>query len=217
MRAIIYYTCNTHAPEIDELCREQLGCVNLPIVSVSLNKDLDFGDIRLRTDGTRSPLNLHKQALMGLRASKANWVYLAESDVLYHPSHFDFEQTEKDVFYYNTNVWKLRWHDGHCVWTDDLHQLSGMSGSRQLFIEFFSKRVKEIEEEGFNRHYEPRGYKTEDYKSEYPNICIRHNANITASKWSVDDFRNKKYSKGWTECEMDEIEGWDLKSLLKKT
>jgi hypothetical protein len=211
-KAIIYYTCNTHRREIDELCRKQLAKVDLPLVSVSLNQDLNFGDIRLRIEGQRSPLTMHQQIVMGLEASEADYIFLAESDVLYHPSHFDFSPTKGDVFYFNTNVWKLRWADGHCVWTDNCQQLSGMCGSRELLLNFFKKRVAEIEREGFNRHYEPQEAIRENYRSEVPNICIRHDANITRSKWSINDYRNKKYAAGWTEA--DQVPGWDIKQLF---
>ena len=208
MKAIVYYTCNTHKVEIDELCRKQLAKIKLPIVSVSLNKDLDFGNLRLKIKGERSPLTMHKQIVMGLEACLADYVFLTESDVLYHPSHFDFIPPRDDVFYFNTNVWKLRWADGHCVRTDISQQLSGMCGSRELLLNFFKKRVAQIEKEGFNRHYEPQEGIKENYQSETPNICIRHNANLTRSKWSVNDFRNKKYAKGWKEADLDKIPYW---------
>jgi hypothetical protein len=147
-------------------------------------------------------------------ASKFDTVFLAESDVIYHPSHFKFTPERDDTFYFNTNVWKLRWSDGKCVWTDDLQQLSGMSGSRQLLIDFFSRRIAEIKKDGFNRHYEPKGDNKENYQSEVPNVCIRHDKNITMSKWSPKDFRNKKYAKGWKESSVDKLPGWSLKSLL---
>lgn len=219
-KEIIYYTCNTHEPEIDDLCRKQLlkAANGIPIVAVSLNKDLDFGNERIRVDGERSPIMLHKQALLGLQRSKADVTFLCESDVLYHPSHFEFNPKRDDVFYFNTNVWKMRWHDGHFVWTDDLRQLSGMVASRKLMTDFFTKRLAQIEKEGFNKHYEPsnkqniypyvRGgkYGEENFKSRDPNVCIRHDSNITKSKWSVDDFNDKGYSVGWKEA--DEAPFW---------
>lgn len=219
-KAIIYYTCNTHLPEIDDACRAQLkkAAGETQIVSVSLNKELDFGDHRVTMCGERSPLTMHRQILKGLQECQAEIVFLAESDVLYHPSHFKFEPTRDDVFYFNTNVWKVRWPDGHAIWTDDLQQLSGMCGSRKLIMEFFTKRVEQIERDGFNRHYEPskknnvfpvaKGgkYGQENWQSEGCNVCIRHDANITKSKWSVEEFRDPQYAKGWREAE--EAPGW---------
>lgn len=217
MKGICYYTCNVHQIEIDELCRKQLSKTGLPIVSVSLNKNLNFGDIRLRTEGQRSPLTMHRQIVMGLEASQADYIFLAESDVLYHSSHFDFIPQRNDVYYFNVNLWKMRWSDGFCVRTDNSQQLSGMCGSRELLLNFFKKRVAEIEREGWNRHYEPKVGIRENYQSKIPNICIRHDANLTGSKWSVNDFKNKRYARGWKETEISNIKGWDLKEIYNET
>lgn len=213
---IIYYTCNTHLPEIDNLCRKYLGKIGLPIITVSLNKAINFGDKEIVVKGERSPLMMHKQIVLGLEASAAEYVFMAESDVLYHSSHFDFTPTKDDVYYFNTNVWKLRWADGYCVRTDNSQQLSGMCGSRELLLNFFKKRVAQIEQEGWNRHYEPKGIR-ENYQSEICNICIRHDANLTGSKWSVNDFKNKRYARGWKETEIGNLKGWDLKEIYNET
>ena len=205
MKSVIYYTCNTHRPEIDELCRQYLARVNLPIITVSLNKDLDFGDTRIVMHGERSPLMMHQQILAGLEACHTQYAFLIESDVLYHPSHFEFTPKRDDVFYFNVNVWKQRWPEHHYVWTDNCQQVSGMSASTSLLLNFFRTRVKEVDEKGFDRHYEPRGPR-ENYLSSVPNICIRHNHNLTQSKWSPQDYRNQKYAQGWKEA--TSVPGW---------
>lgn len=219
-KEVIYYTCNTHIPLIDEACRAQLKKSGLPIISVSLNKDLDFGDTRLRLDGQRGAEMMHRQIIKGLEASSAKYVFLCESDVLYHPSHFDFTPKRTDVFYYNTNVWKARYPDGHLVWTDDLQQVSGICASRELLLQHFTRKLEQMLENGFDGHYEPgvkqttfpvsRGgkYGTENFKSALPNLCIRHDANLTKSKWSPKEFRNQKYAKGWKES--SSIFGWEF-------
>lgn len=209
---IIYYTCNTHLPAIDELCREYLDKVDLPIISVSLNKAISFGDKRIVVKGERSPLMMHKQIVAGLELSDSEYVFLAESDVLYHPSHFDFTPQREDAYYFNVNVWKVRWSDGFCVRTDNSQQVSGIAANRKLLLDFYKARVKEIEKNGFDRHYEPRNAPRINYQSAYPNVCIRHDGNLTKSKWKVDDFRNKEYAKGWQESY--EVPGWDIKQLL---
>lgn len=210
MKEIIYYTCNTHDEKIETKCREQLSTYGgWPIVSVSLNKQIDFGDKRMVMEGTRGAEMMHRQILMGLLMSSEEFVFLCESDVLYHPSHFDFAPARKDTFYYNTNVWKVRASDGHAVWTDDLQQVSGICVWRQLAIEFFRRRIEEIEEKGFDGHFEPGeklGEKSENYQSKVPNICIRHGKTLTKSKWSPDEFRNPKYAKGWKEAK--KVPGW---------
>lgn len=209
-KGVVYYTCNTHDVNIDEACRQQLQKARggAELVSVSLNVGLEFGDTRLEMAGEKGPLMMHRQILKGLLASTARFVFLCESDVYYHPSHFDFTPFREDVFYYNVNVWKV-WPDGLTAWTDDLQQVSGCVASRELLIDYFSKRIAQIERDGFNGHYEPgvkqtvyprmRGgvYGVQNYHSEYPNLCIRHNDNLTRSKRSPEEFRNAKYAKGW--------------------
>ncbi len=203
---IIYYTCNTHDPEIDDLARKFLSKIGLPIISVSLNKEINFGDIRIVMKGERSPLMMHRQIVKGLEACSTKYAFLAESDVLYHPSHFDFTPLEQDKFYFNVNVWKQKWPLKFYVRTDNSQQLSGMSAYTNLMLDWFQKRLEEIERDGFNRHFEPRDNR-ENYSSIVPNICIRHDKNLTLSKWSVSDFRNKEYAKGWTEA--TSVPGWN--------
>jgi hypothetical protein len=115
-----------------------------------------------------------------------------------------------DLFYYNTNVWKVRHPDGHCVWTDDLQQVSGVCAARSLLLSFYRQRVTKIERDGFDRHYEPGPktgpYRTQNWVSEYPNLDIRHSKTMTKSKWRPEDFRNQHYARGWKET--GEVPGW---------
>lgn len=214
-KTIVYYTCNEHKAEIDDLARYYLSKVGLPIVSVSLNKEIDFGDDRIVMQGERGPLTMHRQIVAGLERVKTKYVFLAESDVLYHPSHFDFTPKRDDIYYFNVNVWKQRWPDNYFIRTDNSQQLSGMSGYTDLILNFFKKRLEEIEKNGFDRHYEPRRPR-ENYSSEIPLICIRHDRNLTMSKWSPDDFRNKEYAKGWTESKVENIAGWNMEDIVRK-
>jgi hypothetical protein len=161
---------------------------------------------------------MHEQIVAGLQAATADYIFLCESDVLYHPSHFAIKPVSVETFYYNTNVWRLRWSDRLAAWTDDLQQVSGICASRDLLLDFYTRRLAQIKQEGFNRHYEP-GIKqsiqvgrVENWQSAFPNICIRHNHNLTASKWSPDEFRNPKYAKGWKVT--DTIPGWGETDVL---
>lgn len=218
-RCCLYYTCNTHDPRIEQACRVQLDTArgNLELGTVS-REPIDYGDWNIVVDAPRSPLTMHKQILAGLQRLESDQVFLCESDVLYHPSHFTSIPLVEDVPTYNTNVWKVRWDDGHAVWTDNLEQVSGCCAPRELLLSFYERRVYEIERDGFNRHYEP-GPKTgirwtADWVSLHPNIDIRHKMTLTRSKWSPDDFRNKRYAEGWKES--DYVEPWgDLAALMQ--
>lgn len=219
---LIYYTCNTHLPSIDEACRKQLKeATSLPIISVSLNEPLEFGDVEsIVMEGTRSPEMMHKQVLEGLRIAKSRgfkYAFLVESDVLYHPSHFEFRPKQDGVFYYNTNVWKYLYDDDKFIWTDDLQQVSACVADVDTLLAFYERRNKEIAEKGFDKHYEagPKtGEVAESWLSWFPNICIRHGQNITKTKKSPEDFKNPEYAKGWKEA--TEIPGWNNPQRLFK-
>jgi hypothetical protein len=209
LKQLLYYTCNNHDPQIELLCRKQLLKADLPIISVSLNQEIDFGDIRLVEHGEKGPKMMFQQIVTGLKVATADYIYMCENDVLYHPSHFRFCPTDDKFFFYNTNVWKVRWTDGHAVWTDNLQQISGIVASRQLLLDYFSKKL----ENDFDRHFEPNP--RINWQSEYPNLDIRHDKTLTKSKWKPSDFRNQKYAQGWKET--DEIPEWGkFNSVIKE-
>jgi hypothetical protein len=206
-KTILYYTCNTHRREIDQACRSQLLRAGLPIVCVSLNNILDFGDKNMVLYGQRSPEMMHAQIEAGLELVLPGAVFFCESDVLYHPSHFDFTP-QRDGFWYNENTFKVDYMTGRCVFYHT-KQVSGLCADRDLLVDHYRLRMARIAQDGkFDRrmgyepgcHAYPRGvdhYKAYYWMSEYPNLDIRHDKNITKSKWSLDDFRDKSTSRGW--------------------
>lgn len=225
-QGILYYTDNQLQLKIAHRVQKQLKKASngKRIVSVSL-KPMDFGD-NIHLPLKRGWLTMAKQILAGLKQLTNEYVFFCEHDVLYHESHFNFTPPKNDVYYYNTNVWKVRWSDGFAVHTNDCKQLSGMVCNRQFAIKHFEERVKRLETYngtkfdkyvrliGFepgthNRKERVDDFKAESYQSKYPNIDIRHNGNGTHTKWSPAEFRNKKFAEGWTERNVRSIPGWE--------
>lgn len=219
-KCALYYSCNSHDLTLELAARKnlrratnghELGCVAL--------ERTDFGDWSIVVNREKSGTTMHYQILEGLMRSTAKYVFFCESDVFYHKSHFDFIPPRDDTFYYNTNVWRVRYSDGHAVRTDGLQQVSGICADRKLLFNHYSKRIQMIEANGGEfdikrMAYEPgtRGKfgdeKVANWESPYPNIDVTgHGKTLTQPKWSVDDFRNKRYSAGWTETD-DVIPGW---------
>ena len=190
-------------------------------------------------------LGMFKKILALLENCKDDIVFFTEHDVLYHPSHFDFVPPEKNVFYYNQNVWLLRLPDGHALHYD-VNQLSGLCVYRETALVHIRERFKMAEEEfnrleklnlnedEFTRHlnryfrhtgYEPfthnrvdwpTKFKHETWKSEFPNVDIKHGGNATGQRWNKDQYRNQQLLINWTESENWTIPGWGenvLKSL----
>lgn len=218
-KGVLYYTDNRLDKMIMQACQNQLlkAADGRPVVSVSL-EPMDFAD-NISLPLERGILTMFKQILAGLEALDTDIVFLAEHDMLYHPSHFEFTPLEADKYWYNTNVWKVRFPDGHAMRTDFCQQTSGLCAYREFLIEHYRKRIAIVESQGFTRKmgFEPgthgRNERVDDYKSgswesEYPNIDIRHDKNLTPSRWSPDQFRSKRYTKGWQES--DEVPGWGL-------
>ena len=205
-KGIVYYTDNKLNMKIARTCREQLKKSGLPIVSTSL-KPLHFGK-NIHLNLQRGKLTMFKQILAGLEASDADIIFFCEHDVLYHPSHFDFNPPRKDVYYYNNNNYRLKLSDGLAVKYDH-KATSQLCASRELLITEYKERVRRVETEGYNRKmgFEPgtRGKrrggfidgKSETWESAEPNIDIRHESNLTASKWRPEDFLQKRSCRNW--------------------
>ncbi len=217
-KGIIFYTDNKLNRRIARAVRGRLERMGLPIVSSSLKPLPKFGK-NIHVPLKRGILTMFKQILTCLENSDADIVFFCEADVLYHESHFNFVPPDKNKYYYNTNVYKVRVEDGHAMRTDDMKQVSGLCVYRKLALEHYRKRVEIVEKNGFSTKmgYEPGTHnrpervddsKAEGWESEYPNIDIRHGGNLSPTRWKKEQFRNKKYTKGWKE--VDEIPGWGV-------
>jgi hypothetical protein len=208
-KGIIYYTDNQLDEKIMSAVQRQLKicCNGHKLVSISL-KPIDFGE-NIVFNAERGRLTMFKQILAGLEACKTDIVFFCEHDVLYHPSHFDFTPTRKDIFYYNDNKWKVDAVSGqalfyHCA------QVSGLCAYRDLLIKHYRGRVDIVEREGYNHRmgYEPGTHtgQFELWNSEQPNIDIRHNNCMTKNRWSQSQFRDKSTCLGWKMA--DEVPYW---------
>jgi hypothetical protein len=218
--AAIYYTCGSHDQTLELAARNnlrhstnghELGCVAL--------QRTDFGDWTVVLNREKSGATMHYQIVAGLERSTADYVFLCESDVMYHPSHFEFVPPDDNTIYYNTNVWRVRYGDGHAVRTANLQQVSGICANRELLLAHYRKRIAFIEAHGgiFDTRrmaYEPgtRGKfgdeQIDNWQSAYPNLDITgHGQTLTTPHFSVDSFRNKKHAEGWQETD-EALPGW---------
>ncbi len=221
-KGVVYYSDGLLDPTIHRAVRERLyqavlGRGSFPVVSVTLKPiEDDFGS-HIVVPLERSVLSMFKQILHGLESlTDVDVVFLAEHDVLYSRSHFDFVPEKDNLYYYNQNVWQLRSSDGHALHYP-CSKTSGLCAWRDLLIEHYTKRVERVEEHGFNRamgfepgtHRRPEGidgYGSETWMSAVANIDIRHDANLTESRWHKSQFRNQKNTEGWTEA--SGVPGW---------
>ena len=204
-KGIIFYTDNQLNLKIAHRVQKQLKSIELPIFSASLKPMPHFGN-NIHIKMKRGKEAYFTQILAALQLCDSDIVYFCEHDVLYHPSHFDFVPPEKDKFYFNKNVWKWNIEKQYGLKVDNCKQISGMVCYRETAIEFYWNKLMQVSSGKWDRHYEPqRGRK--GFESKFPNIDIRHKKNLTKSRWKKENFRNQKYTQGWTESKV--IPGWN--------
>lgn len=215
-KGVVYYTDNECPEPIASAVQIQLDKVRPgSLVSVSL-RVMPFGINHVLSYRERGILTMFKQILLGLETLTTDYVFLCEHDVLYPKEHFDFVPPRDDTYYYNQNVWKVDAKSGRA-----LHylcsQTSGLCANRWLLVEHYRKRVALVEHRGFTRGmgFEPgthgRKERVDDFKSDVwfsavPLVDIRHSNNLTPSRWRREQFRNQRFTEGWTES--DSVPGW---------
>jgi len=174
---------------------------------------------------------MFRQILAGIKACKADIIFLAEHDVLYHPSHWTFTPPREDTYYYNINVWRWAFLADNLITYDSLLSVSGLCAYRDLLINHYRARVELIDEQGWEDGRNPRwarimGYEPgkprrrggfmdeaiDTWRSEHPNIDIRHKGCMTPVKMTLDSFRHQP--SNWKETTPEKITGWDLMGMF---
>jgi glycosyltransferase involved in cell wall biosynthesis len=215
-KGLVYYSDGLPEPPILDAVQQQIheSAPGLPIVSVTL-KPMAFG-LNVHLPLARGVLTMFEQIRMGLELLDTDVAFLVEHDVLYAAEHFQYAP-ESDLYAYNQHVWKVDAETGRA-----LHylcnQTSGLCADRKLLLTHYRKRLEHVWAHGFSRRngFEPGtrdkrhggfdnvGHVT--WMSAVPNIDLRHGKNLTPSRWRKDEFRDQKYTAGWTES--DSVPGW---------
>lgn len=206
---ILYYSDCRPDPDLLEACRQNLlrSANGLPIVSVTLQPVSLGHNIVLKAE--RGPLTMFRQILAGLEALDTEYVFFAEHDLWYAPSHFGFVPPSAAVYYYNLNWIKVDVETGRAV-SYTAKQLSQLCANRQLLIEHYRTRIAITERDGFSRAqgFEPGSHRRKEriddvpsdvWRSEKPNLDLRHRHNLTPSRWDRSQFRDQKNCQDWRE------------------
>jgi len=214
VKGILYYTDNRLREDVSKACINQINKSRngYPIVSVS-QKPMDFGT-NIVMDIGRSQLSMFKQILAGLRAIETDIVFFCEHDCLYNSSHFDFTPPKKDIYYFNTNVWSVRADTGETLHYDGMKKTSGLVAYKGILLEHYTDKVKLIEKEGWSQKKHgfepgrkkskgrPNDYDWECFESAYPYVDIKHDSNITKTRWSIKQYRRREERlKSWVKAD----------------
>lgn len=231
-KSLIYYTDNKLGEPIRSLVQGYLLDAGIPIVSSSL-KPIPFGE-NVVINRERGYPTMVRQIIAALELTPSDYVFFCEHDVLYHHSHFDFTPPRDDVFYYNENVWRWWWGADTAIRYERMLSLSGLCANREFTLDHYRRRLKLIEELGWEEvlskepawarkmGYEPGtkkkkrgGFSDDDFgtwTSELPNIDIRHSGTFSRPKIKLSEFKHPP--KWFTEIPIEEVPGWDLRGLL---
>jgi glycosyltransferase involved in cell wall biosynthesis len=128
----------------------------------------------------------YEQLLSGVNEARwAKYIFIAEQDCLYHPSHFAFRPENDRTFYFDRRV---IWLTRRGFINDVPHRLlSMMVASRDILRNWLEWKVEQI---GAGRPIawaEPRGEDMGglailDYKGMQPSVDIRHSKNFTGDR-----------------------------------
>lgn len=217
-KGCVYYSDCRPDPAILEASRRTIEASGMPIVAVTLAPIAWPSARNLVLLLERGAVTMFRQILAGLEALTTDVAFLCEHDILYHPSHFAFAPPRPDAYFYNLNVYKVRASDGHAIHYR-AKQTSGLCANRELLIAHYRKRIALCEAVGFTRKmgFEPgshaRPERVDDVPSgiwwgAFPNIDIRHDRNLTESRWDPAQFRDPTSCEGWTEA--DAVPGWGV-------
>jgi hypothetical protein len=211
---IIYYTSNRLKPEIKAGCWKLIKQAGLPIT------------VNDKVVGTVGALSMFHQILDCLERARETYVFSCEHDCLYHASHFEFVPPKDDTFYYNVNVWRWDYRSRRIVTYDHIASVSGLCVNRELAKAFYRNRIRIIQDRGYDQlptfgnpvwarsmGYEPGKFNKEgesalksEWRSEYPNIDIRHTRSMTPPKLDQDGF--KRPPLNWREDRIENLPGW---------
>lgn len=199
-RTIIYYTDHHINEQLAQALRKNLKkvAVTIPIISVS-QQPLNFGKNICVGEKPRSNKSIYEQILAGLEAAEeGSVIYLCEHDVAYNPSHFAHVPEIKERLDYNQN--RYYWAPGQSEYLPARGKwaLSHLVAYREFLIE----KVKEslAVEQPSSEMYHCRTHK---FKSERPNVDIRHGMNF-----SRDGRFKKEYYTGKSKSTVKNIGHW---------
>lgn len=231
----LYYSDFHVDPQIHRVCLNNLKKVfnGDDLVSVTLNKTLDFGRMNIVLNRKRSYPTMVLQIYMGLQSLKTDYVYFLEHDCLYSSSHFDFVPLNDNLYFYNVNNYRWLYPQDHLITYSGLTSLSQLCCNRELALKHYEKRLNLIEQKGLQQTsrdpawvrqmgYEPgtkrrkRGGITDEQhlkiRSKVPNIDIRHKHTFSPAKCHLEDFKHPP--DDFQVKAFADVPEWDLKGMF---
>lgn len=209
--SIIFYTANVIPEKFAKVIRTQILKVGgeYPIISVSF-KPLDFGQ-NILVDLPRHHLSIYKQALLGAKEAKTEYIALAEDDVLYSPEHFK-HRPKPGKFAYNLGTWNMfTW--GEPIFNHkERRNMGQLICERKLFIEALEERFRRWPVDSdinLGKWAEPTKYENHlDVTVRDPEFFYSNPPNIIFSHQTALSYENLGDRKKMGELRVDSIPYW---------
>jgi len=138
---IIYYTANFISNHFQDATKKVLleAIGQTFLISVS-QKPMDFGENICVGEIGRSAFNIYRQALIGAKAAKTQYVAMAEDDILYSADHFT-HRPHDGFFAYDKNNWSIyTWVNPPVFSYKDRRTFYSLICERDLLIETLEER-----------------------------------------------------------------------------
>jgi len=176
--SVIFLTVNKVPKKWAEFHKKTLlkAIGDTPLITIS-KEPLDWGTNLIQKE-TPSMNNIYKQVLRGSEMASTEFIAIAEDDVLYHKSHFEFRPKE-DEFIYDGHKWEmLTW--GKPFYYHKYRILnSGLIAPTKLVIKSLKRRFKRypnapIGELGKERKSGLNSYQVRNFWPEVGIVIFRH-------------------------------------------
>jgi hypothetical protein len=182
-----------------------------PIISVS-KKPMQFGENICVGDTPRSHLNIYRQALIGAKAAKTNYIAIAEDDVLYSPEHFK-HRSQPGKFAYNLAYWNIyTWSKPAVFSWKGRRNLGQLICERDLFIRVIEERFLRWPDDSkinlglwaepgkYERQLDVSVQQTEEFWTSPPNVVFSHETALS--------YENLGHRKRLGELRATELPDW---------
>ena len=232
---IVYYTDNMLDEKVMKQCQEQLQKSGLPIVSVSL-KPIKFGQNYVVDEPrgyytlTKQIIKGLEESKSDVVFFAEHDVLYHPSHFVIKPTGKDIYCYNMNSWMLRAEDGHCLYYDhrslsGMCCYRDlalvhfrkrkerieallkeggDTGRVKATSGSTISLKEGIQRLG--FEPGTHNRPEKVDDYGFESWKSDFPNVDIRHSNNLTQNRFRKDQFRNVRSYAGWTES--DSVPGW---------
>ncbi len=180
-KAVIYYSHNQGDKMLFQYCFRQLlvSSGEIPIIAVTHSsisgafKNIVTGDL---------PYNLSSilyQMKLGLEATDADVVFLAEHDVLYPPGYFDVEPRLETVVCYQTYIYSI--NKQYCWRHPPQKILSQVVCWRKWLLQCVNRNLHALKQPGHcvAAEFKPPHFDVIGFANSLPSVDIRHGHNFT--------------------------------------